>query len=96
MADNEFKPITDAVAPAFVNLVAAGEHVGDIEVFLRVIQEYQKEGKLVISSLPSALEALLVLAMYAVLVLRVIFSIILTHHHIHHCSRIIVLTCDYY
>ena len=39
MADNEFKPITDAVAPAFVNLAAAGEHVGYIEVFLRVIQE---------------------------------------------------------
>ena len=39
MADNEFKPITDAVAPTFVNLVAAGEHVRDIEVFLRVSQE---------------------------------------------------------
>ena len=39
MADNEFKPITDAVAPAFVNLTAASEHVGDIEVFLSVIQE---------------------------------------------------------
>ena len=40
MADNEFKLTTDAVAPAFVNLAVMGEHVGDIEVFLRILQEH--------------------------------------------------------
>ena len=42
MVDNEFKPVTDAVAPVFVNLTAAGEHVGDIKVFLQVLQKHDR------------------------------------------------------
>ena len=38
-ADNEFHPIIDSVAPIHVNLAAAGEHVGDIENFNKVLQE---------------------------------------------------------
>ena len=38
-ADNKFHPIIDSVAPIHVNLAAAGEHVGDIENFNKVLQE---------------------------------------------------------
>ena len=41
-ADNEFKSLTEELRPIPVNIVSAGEHVGDIEISNRTVKEHTR------------------------------------------------------